>query len=133
MNKKGLYWHVHHNILVEWCYDYKERVEAIKGYKPQNEIETRLRLLKPVKGRLPKDLVEAWQKYVEAWRKYVEADQKCDEAYQKRVEAYQKYDEARQKCDEALLKHKPLLEKLHAKECGCKEWNGKEIVFGGEK
>ena len=85
---KGFYWHVHHDKLIEWCYNYQERVEAIKE-KPKNEIETRLRLLKPVKNFkvLPKKWVEAYKKFM------------------------------------------PELEALHKKECGCKEWNGKEIVF----
>ena len=30
---------------------------------------------------------------------------------------------------EALQEHQPEIEALHAKECGCKEWNGSEIVF----
>ena len=115
--RKGFYWHVHHDKLIEWCYDYQERVDYIKSEKPTNEIETRLRLFKPVKNikGLPKEYVEAWKKYDEAWKKYVEARKKCDEA--------------RKKCDEAWKKCDFELEALHKKECGCKEWNGKEIVF----
>ena len=41
--KSGWYWCVHHNILLEWCYNYDERVEAIKTTKPENEVPTRLR------------------------------------------------------------------------------------------
>src|SRR3990167_10033749 len=36
-NKKGLAIHCHHNILVEYCYDYEERVKYIKDYKPKYE------------------------------------------------------------------------------------------------
>ena len=106
--KQGFYWHVHHDMLLEYCYDYEERVNYIKNYKLQGEIETRLRLFKPVKGKLPKDLIKIGQKLGEAERKL---------------------DEAVRKLDEILEKHKPFLEKLHKKECGCKEWNGKRIVF----
>lgn len=45
----GFYWHVHHDKLMEWCFDYKRRVEYIKSNKPDNEINIRLRLLQPVK------------------------------------------------------------------------------------
>jgi len=76
---------------------------------------------------------EARQKYEEAWQKYEEAWQKCKEAWQKYEEAWQKYEEARQKYEEAWQKCVTKLEKLHAKECGCKEWNGKELIFTEEK
>ena len=52
-NKKvisGMYFHCHHDVLCEWVYDYQERVDYIKNHKPKNEIETRLRLFKKVKG-----------------------------------------------------------------------------------
>jgi len=122
MKNKGMFWHVHHDYLCEYCYDYDERVEYIKKNKPKNEIETRLRLMKPVKGKLPKEFVEACKKYEEACKKY-------EEACKKRDEAYKKWKEAGKKLDEAYRKYLPELEKLHKKECGCKEWNGREIVF----
>ena len=165
--KQGFYWHVHHDKLVEYCYNYKERAEYIKKNKPKHEIKTRLRLFKPVKGKLPKEIIEAgrnydgvcrkwveagrkyagawqkcdevWQKcdevealrkYIEAWRKYIEAVRKLNEARRKCAEAGRKYIEVWRKCDEVLKKHKPFIEKLHKKECGCKEWNGERIVFG---
>ena len=108
--KKGFYWHVYHDNLLEWCYGYQERVDYIKEKKPKNEIETRLRLFKPVKDveAIPKEYREAYKKREEAWKKWKEAEKKLEEA--------------EKKCA-------PQLEKLHKKECGCKEWNGKEIVF----
>ena len=96
----GMFWHVHHDKLCEWCYDYQERADFIKNEKPKNEIEIRLNLFKKVKGKLPKEFIEAHKKYAEADNKWVEA---C-------------------KC--------PEIEKLHKKECGCKYWDGKELVFG---
>ena len=102
--KKGVYWHGHHKILVEYCYNYQGRVDYIKNDKPEHERKTRLRLFKPVKN-VPKDLLEARRKY----------------------------DEAEQKYDEAWKKYIPYFEKLHKTECGCKEWNGQEIVFKEEK
>ena len=55
----GMYWHCHHDKLYEWVYDYQERVDYIKAEKPKNEIKTRLRLFKKIKGKLPKELNEA--------------------------------------------------------------------------
>ena len=159
--KKGFYWHVHHNILLEWCYGYDERVTVIKQTKPVNEQETRLKLLQPVKGKLPDDLVKAgeahdkaweahdkageahdkagearakaWEAYDKAWEAYA----KAGEAYVKAWEAYDKaweaYDKAWEAYDKILTKHKSFIEKLHKKECGCQEWNGKEIVFPKDK
>ena len=48
----GLYWHVHHDVLAEWCYDYEERAQYIRTQKPQDERELRLRLFQPVQGQL---------------------------------------------------------------------------------
>ena len=97
----GIYWHCHHDIICEYVYDYQERVDYIKKEKPKNEIKTRLRLFKPVKVKLPKEFVQARENYFQARDKYVQAEEK----------------------------YVPQLEELHKKDCGCSEWNGKEIVF----
>ena len=137
-----LYWHCHHDKLIEWCYDYKERVKYIRENKPENEIELRLKLFKPVKGKLPKEVKEAGQKcyemcqkydeacqkYKEAWQKYYEAWQ---EACQKYKEAWQKYYEAWQKYDEACQKYSKEIEELHKQECPDCSWDGKTIFPDG--
>jgi hypothetical protein len=97
----GMFWHCHHDRLYEYVWDYQERVDYIKNEKPKNEIETRLRLFKKIKGKLPKELEDIYKKYEEVYAKWEEAD----------------------------AKYLPELEKLHKKECGCKEWNGKKLVF----
>lgn len=51
--KIGIYWHVHHHLLIEHCYDYNMRADFIKDMKPKREIATRLRLMKSVTGELP--------------------------------------------------------------------------------
>ena len=104
----GMFWHCHHGRLCEYVWDYQGRVDYIKKYKPTNEIKTRLKLFKKIKGKLPGE-------FRKVDKKREEADEKLEEAYEKRKEAY--------------AKHLPELEKLHKKECGCKEWNGKELVF----
>ena len=101
--------HCHHDILVEWCYDYDERVRAIKQTKPKNEIKTRLKLFK----LLPKEAIK------DIPRGYVEANKKRTEAYKKWTEAYKKWS---QKSKDAF----------HKKWCGCKEYKDGEIQFEEE-
>ena len=48
------WWHVHHEVLVEQLTEpLRARINYIKTNKPKEEIETRLRLLKPVLGKIP--------------------------------------------------------------------------------
>jgi len=135
-NKPNQGWsiHCHHDILAEWCYDYKERVEVIKREKPKNEIKTRLKLFKLLPEEaskdIPKEYQETYQKWQEAYQKWQEAYQKRREAEQKRREAYQKWRETDQKWEEADQKWpQKSKDAFHKKWCGCKEWNGKQIVF----
>ena len=111
--------HVHHDILFEYCHNYQERVDYINKKKPEHERKTRIKLFAMLTqeqiAMLPKEFVEERQKY--------------DEVSQKYNEAMQKYDEARQKCNEASQKYKPQLEEINKKICGCKEWDGTELVF----
>ena len=120
MNKVGVYWHVHHDRLVEWCRDYDERVAYIKAQKPIEEQELRLRLFQPVKGKLPVAFVKAWEVCNKAW----EACRKAREAYGKAREAYVKAGEAYVKAREACRKD---ILALHDQECiGC-PWDGEAI------
>lgn len=155
--KTGIYWHCHHDILCESVWDYDGRVKTIKRYKPDNEIKVRLKLFKEIKGKLPKELDKTWKeydkkskeynkvrdkfdevfdKYNEVMNKYIKTDKKYVTAKRKYAEADEKlnkllgeYDKSFTKYREALNKYKPQLEKLHAKECGCKEWRNGEIRF----
>ena len=103
------YWHVHHEILCEPLTEpIQTRIDYIKANKPEYEVETRLRLLKPVQH--PESLPKEWK----------EACAKRDEAYAKWDEAYAKWDEANAKC-------LPEIEKLHKEECPNCPWNGETI------
>ena len=115
-NQPGLYWHVHHDVLMEYCYSYDERANYIKSDKPEHEIELRLRLFKPVKATL--------------------GDQKLLEVYNKAQEAYNKawevYDKAKEVCNEAWKVcfssiTKAELERAHAEECKDCPWDGETI------
>ena len=118
--QRGFFWHVHHDILLEWCFNYQERVDFIRRNKETTEQETRLRLFQPVKGVLPQEVIEAGRAYDEAWRAYIEAEK----AY---IEAGRAYDEAWQACDEALRKNREAIEALHSEECLNCPWNGRTI------
>jgi len=115
MKTSGMFWHIHHDVLYEWTNDIQERIDYIRKEKPQDEIKTRLRLMKPIKGNLPDEFDKAQEAYVKAWEAYVKAS-----------EAYVKASEAHDKAWEAF---KPKLETLHKKECGCEEWNGARLIF----
>ncbi len=127
---KGFAIHCHHDILVEYCYDYQERVKAIKETKPKNEQAIRLKLFKILPKQAIKDIPVNYQK---AYANYQKADanyQKADANYQKAltnwVKAYtncQKiYDNWSQKSKDAF----------HKKWCGCKEWKNNQICFKEE-
>jgi len=132
--QKGFFWHVHHRVLLEWCYDYDGRASFIRSDKLESEQETRLRLFKPVRGKLPQEVVEAQQAYVKAeqalskaWQTYDEAQQARDKAGQALSKAWQDRDKARQAYDAALHKNMPAIKALHKEECHSCPWDGKTI------
>jgi len=139
----GFYWHVHHDMLLEWCYDLEERIDYIKKLKPADEVETRLKWMQPVEGKLPKAVIEAGKAYCKArevYRKAGEtyweacyAEEKVGEAYGKAREAYRKawkpYCKAREPYHKALRDHKDEVEALHDKEHPDCPWDGKTLVF----
>ena len=101
----GLAIHCHHDILVDYCYDFNERVEYIKK-KPENEVKTRLRLFKLLPKEAEKDIPSEYVKASRAW-----------------AEAYKAWDEADKAWDEADKGA------FHKKWCGCKEQDGKKLIF----
>ena len=110
--KLGFAFHVHHNILMEYCFDYDGRVRAIKENKPKEEQELRLRLFRLIPmRRLPLAFRKAHAKWLKAhaeWRK--------------------DYAEWRK----ALTEWQPQIEKLHVELCPNCTWDGKTI-FPKEK
>ena len=140
--KTKFYWHIHHDILLEPLTEpLKNRIEYIKNNKSKNEIELRLKLLKPVKGKLPDEVIKAgevyykvqetsdksWEAYYKSWEasdKSWEASVKAWEVYVKAREAYVK---AREAYDKILKKYSKEINELHEKECPNCPWNGKTI------
>ena len=127
MTKIKFYWHLHHDKLVEpLTKPIKNRIQYIKKHKPKETIKLRLKLLKPVRGKLPQELVKVWQKRDEAWKKRDEAEKKYEEARKKFEEAEEKYYEAWEKYNEAEEKYKPQTLALHKKECPNCPWDEKQ-------
>jgi hypothetical protein len=150
--KKGLAMHVHHNVLFEYCYDYKERVTAIKNNKPAGEQEVRLRLFKMLSKEAIEELPEKLLKADADWDKanadldkadadWYKADAdwyKADADRNKAVADLNKAIADRNKADADLDKAIADWDKAiadwnskswHKKHCGCKEWDGEEIIF----
>src|SRR3990170_3094277 len=125
------FWHIHHEVLLEWSDDIQERIDYIKAHKPPHEVETRLRLLKPVQGALPPKLVKARDAYAKAGDAYDKASvayDKARDALDKAGDAFGKdwdaYDKAKAAYAKAYDECLPQIEALHALECpGC-PWNG---------
>src|SRR3989339_225189 len=103
--QKGFFWHVHHRVLLEWCYDYDGRASFISEQKREDQKETRLRLFKPVKGKLPQEVVEAGQISNKAWRVYYKTGQFRDKEWRAYVKAEQAHSRAWRALDEALRKN----------------------------
>ena len=100
MAKTGFAFHVHHDVLMEFCTNYKERVNYIKEHKPRGEQEIRLRLFQLISpARLPRPLAKALEVYAKAL-----------EVYAKAGEAY-----------------KPQINELHKELCPDCPWDGKTI------
>ena len=115
---EGLAWHVWHNRLLSWCHDIAKRREDINVIKPKDELPIRHRLLKRVRGDLPKEVAEACLKRNEAYR--VEASN----AHEPTSLAFW---DTEQNLVEVLLTHKDAIEALHAQECPDCPWNGETI------
>lgn len=96
----GLYLHFYHDRLLVWeARTLAERRQDIRDNKRFSERETRLRLLKRVRGKLPNELVVV----LRGW-----PDWCCE---------YQ----------DALRKYRREIEALHKKECPRCPWNGRTI------
>ena len=119
--KPGLYWHVHHEVLFEYCYNYAERVAYIKSNKPKHEQSLRLKLFQPIRGAFGDEQAcdeghkadAEWHKADAEWHK---ADDECRRAY----------DEWRNTFTQSEV------EALHKAECKSCPWDGRTI-FPTEK
>jgi len=97
--KTKFYWHIHHDVLLEPLTEpLKNRIKFIKENKPKDEIELRLKLLKPVRGKLPDEIIKAGRAYDKAGKIY----------------------------DKTLKKYSKEINELHEKECPNCPWDSKQ-------
>ena len=139
MKQEGMFWHVHHDELVEYCYNYDKRVEFIKERKPGDEIEARLRLFKPVEGELPEELVRAGEAVGKAEKDVVAADHACGIAeagtYEAAIGALHEANAAHSKAwvvwRQVAQNNISAIKELHAKECPDCIWDDdfQELIF----
>lgn len=129
---KGWCWLVHHRELLEYCYDFKGRRKFIREEKPVNEIKTRLKWLRFVKGRLPKAVTTAETAYCRAKVAWDRADRVCP-GTKESLATFRRADIACDKavvaCEKALKDNKAAIEALHKKECSGCPWDGTTLVF----
>ena len=149
----------HDILVEEQTEPIENRINFIKNNKPKNEIKTRLRLLKKAKGvdqaweqyekveaqaleQYKKVKAQAWEQYkkveaqaleqykkvkAQAWEQYEKVKAQAWEQYEKvEAQALEQYEKVKA---QALEQYEKVIEKLHKKQCGCKEWNGQEIIF----
>ncbi len=148
--KRGLYWHVYHNSLVDYCYDYDGRREYIEQHKPAHEREERIRIMQPVKGKLPDEVYKAavffaeagvaydkaavaYDKAAVAYDKaaadYTRVSSASDKAWVAYTKAWVAYGKARVAYGKALEANNDAIESLHAKECKDCSWDGERLTF----
>jgi len=132
--KSGFYWHVHHGVLLEWCYSYEERKQYIIEHKPASEQELRLRLFQPVHGTLPGAVARAGEEYARARKEYDRAREEYARsreeyvrAWEEYVRAGEEYARAGEECDRAREEHAAEIEALHEQECPDCPWDGQTI------
>ena len=84
MKKSGLAFHCHHDALLEYVYNYDERVKFIKKNKPKEEQELRLCLFQMIPDdKLPQTGWDAYNKAGDAYNKARDADNKARDDYYK--------------------------------------------------
>jgi len=128
MKQPKFYWHIQDDILLEPLVEpLKHRIEFIQTYAPENEIKLRLKLIKPVIGNLPKELVKVGQEKCQQWQKVKKVEWK--HCVRINTEEEQDYDRAEQRYNTILRKYLPQLKILHEKECGCGYDFNKETIF----
>ena len=120
--KQVFYWHVFKNALLGWSYDIDEKITRIKAHVPKAEIALRLRLMRPVIGKLPREVVEAQKTVTKTLKAYNKA--KIGRVYAKAWKVYAAAFEAR---EEAVRRNRKAIKELHAKECPDCPWDGKTI------
>ena len=127
MSKKQMVWHAYHAGSLCQYVDLEVRQTQIEKIKPEYELPTRRRLIKPVAGKLPEKFVTACME--EAAREV--AQEAAEEAARKAWEAAEaaawEAREAREAREASYNKYLPEIRRLHAIECPDCPWDGETI------
>lgn len=117
-----LFWHYHHQGLVEHHDDAGRRIVDIFNHKDSEELPMRVAFLNPVK-RIPAWLKKSWDDYVQSrarWRKHETErnDQRMDNAYYRLSQKL------------ASVKNRPAIRRWHNRECGsnCPYYHPAEVM-----
>jgi len=116
------FWHVHHDVLLEYSDNIKERISYIEKNKPAHEVRVRLRLMKRVRGRIPEPIIKAG-KAILAAKKAIGAanktrDKSCASHYRARWALYgglKGANKAWLEADEVLTKASQSLDRATAR------------------
>lgn len=135
--ERGLFWHVHHEELVEYSGDIKERRRFVRGNKPSHEVPTRLKWMQKVESPLPKDLRAAIQALTEADRLlkhtadlkglHSASDKIYQRAWNRRRAANALFNKRGTALANLLRKYCRKLEELHKQEHPDCPWDGYSI------
>jgi len=133
MKESGMFWHVHHDLLLEYCHSYKERAEFIKRTKSPHEIPIRIKWFLPVEGKLPKEVVDKAKAFNAAQLQHVRLVNSVQFPSHTTLISI---DNTERACNNTFLaykfaidKHKLELDTLHEKECpGC-PWDGEYLYL----
>ena len=120
--KSGLTWHRSHDELVEWCWDYDGRLEAIEK-KPPHEVPTRKRLFQFVSWpAMPEDVRKALAACDEAWAAPGQARAALSKAEAARDKAWTAL-----ALDAVLQRHATEIEAMHRVQCSNCPWDGRTM------
>ncbi len=132
------YWHIHHEVLLEFADEpIENRFAYIKDEKPQHEIKTRLRLLRPVQGELPEEVTDAWKALADSGKAWADAGKALDDAGKAWADALKAWADALKALDDvrkvwadarkawadALARHSEEINALHKAECPDCPWD----------
>ena len=130
MEALQMYWHIHHNVLAEFAIGpIEERSAFIRAKKPTEEIETRLRLMRPVQHEPFGPAVKAILTFLENMA-IIRKAKPNKEGREISRKAWRIADQAsRDYAKHRSAFHKEL-EALHKLECPDCPWDG-ETIFPG--
>ena len=126
----GLACWVHHELPLEYCTSFAERIAYIRAKKPLHEQAVRLAALTCLPlDRLPADLVQAVVAYDQAVVASGQARAAYAQARTASDQARKAYDQAGQAMLGAMGSHRPVLLALMAELVPAHLWHGDALVF----